>query len=521
MMKRLLTFLPILCAAAMFYFSMPSHGVFQQAGAAVGEIQTSDAQGTVKSCATIPEAQGGVLLGRIVPCLIHTIEESTISFAGAMIDIFEPLIYAFLTFAVVMFGIRVLQGEQQIGVQGFLFIFKIALIVGMLQWIPHHGVGAGSTKGGIQSVYGVINDGVTIVTGALGPDSAAANSINCDVGKYGNELTPQLWKQMDCVVGKLYGFSTGTGTNPDGSKPVNMVLAASAVGLLSGFFFGGTLGVIVFFALIGVLVSVFLLVLRVALAFLNGYLMVCVMMILTPLFLPLVLLRITNDYFEKWWKIMLGGILLPIIITAYAVMALTIYDKLLFAPDSKLQILFKQDIVERAWEHQTKPCDMTVTGNPNTKAADQQALNEKLKSPFLQNFAQPLLSTAADACSLFKMDKFEITKVTGMTPEGGKKAMEDLFQESIQLFVMAFVISAGLKSVQGSLGSFVGSSSVVATMSRADDKVTGAINQMQANMARAFQSEDGGTVKDMAFVRQAPEALQRAGQGFLDGMIKR
>lgn len=522
-MMKLRNILPILLTAMVFYFAMPEHSSFQHA---VADTTTVDADGNQVGCATIPVAKGGVLLGRIIPCIAHTIQVTTGEVSMAMIALFEPLVYAFMTLAITLFGVRVLSGERQLGPQAFIFILKIAFVVGMLEWIPYQSTGPGDPSGGIESVYHMMSDGVTMVTGVLGDGT---NTIHCPVADYKDDNTPMLWAQMDCVLGKLYGFTTGSATNADGTKKVNILLGSSVVGLLTGFFFGGTLGAILFFAMIGVLWSIFSTVLKVAMAFLNGYLTACVLLLLAPFFLPLVFLKVTTDYFEKWWKAILGAMLMPSIIAAYAVMAMLMYDKLLFADDSLMQNLFRSDAVQYAQQLPRTVCDFNVTNDPSIKSKANATKAEKdqdFLNPFVQNFNMPTLSGGSDACSSFLVDVFDITRVQGNSKfKNGPEALKTLFHESIKLFIMAWLIGAGLTSVQEYISSFTGSGLSAASMKARSETETHFINKfedMKQSVFRAVGSNGANEgYKGSQLLKESPQAIKGAAKTILSGTVRK
>lgn len=547
MTRRWLNLLPILMAAMVFYFvtplSTPYEVQAQFAIPGVGDpnLKSVDADGNRFNCSELPEAKQGVLLGAIVPCIIHTIEGATQRFSEEMIDRLQPMVAAFMTFVGIMFGVRILQGERQLGSHAMLLLLKMGLVIGFLEMVPYTLV---------PLTYEILNEGVSITTSVVGDDSS---TINCEIDKYGDDNTPLIWKQMDCVLGKLYGFSTGQATLPNGKKPVNMVLASSAIGLLSGFFFGGTIGIAVFFALIGVLYSLLVLVMRIVLAFVNGYLIVCVMLLITPIFLPLTLLKVTSDYFEKWWKAILGGLLMPVIITAYSMFALLMYDRVLFADDSLLKKLFENDIIagqfsatEEGQEHARTLCDFNVTNDADFKSdsenpATEAEMNALLKNPFLQNFAAPLLSGGSDACGMFKVPVFDVTKVgadkiTGQKDpafENGRKAMLELFHGSIELFILAFLIGAGLHTVEGVISGFSGSSLAgvaLTARSKTEQRVSQAASEIKGRISRNFAARDesghdltptdknAGGVTGSDFVKRLGESTKG---DFLLGGIKR
>ncbi len=536
MTRRFLSLLPMMAAALVFYFAtpltVPNEVQAQYAIPGLGDpnLKSVDKDGNRFNCSELPEAKEGVLVGAIVPCIIHTIEGSTQYFSQEMIDRMQPLIAAFMSFVGIMFGVRILQGERQLNSHAMLLLLKMGLVIAFLEMIPNVLV---------PLTYEIINEGVAVTTSVVGNDSS---SINCEIDQYGDDNTPLLWKQMDCVLGKLYGFSTGNGTLPNGKKPVNMLLASSAVGLLSGFFFGGTIGVAVFFALLGVLWSLLVLVMRIVLAFINGYLIVCVMLLIAPIFLPLTLLKITSDYFEKWWKAILGGLLMPVIITAYSMFALLMYDKVLFAEDSLLNKLFENKLIagvvvantDGATQHSRAPCDFNVTNDPNFKAdvnAPPNVMDEVLKSPFLQNFAKPLLSASSDACGMFRMPVFDITKVTDEVGQKDpdfadpKKAMLDLFRSSIELFILAFLIGAGLHTVEGVISGFSGSSLAgvaLTARSKEEQRVSQAASQVKGNIARKFAADEDEKDPSKSAGPAGSEFIERAAKSvtgdFLGGV---
>lgn len=539
-MKWCLNILPVLAAALMLYVMVPVHGSSalaesqgiaeysfdQNAGAGSGgggdenifnrtpegsaantkAIKTAGTNGTPTSCDDIAEAKEGVLIGRIVPCLIHTIESTTSSFSAKMIEWLRPLVYSFFVLVIALFGVKMLQGEQQMGAQAFSLVLKVAFVIGIMELIPNTFV---------PMAYNIMKDGVSITATAFGPDQM---SISCEVDKYGGQNTPLLWKQMDCMLGKLFGFATGKPTVAGGTQ-VNVILGASAVGLLTGFMFGGTLGVTVFFALIGVLWTVMMLIVRVVLAFLNGYLIVCIMLIIAPLFLPLVLLKITQDYFEKWWKAILGGIMLPIVISAFSMFALYAYDQLLFKPDSRLQHLFKYEEVKEAMELPKRTCDLNVTGTVKSKSnkanPDKGDLDKLMESPFLYNPTQQLLSGASDACSMLSNSSvFNVAKVKSYQRDGKDmtKLMTELFIEAITLLIMAFLISQGVDRVESVISSFTGSG--LTREAELETRMQSTFQSFKGKLSQGLSTtgEDGRSVglRGEDFVNKFPEAARNA-----------
>ena len=525
-----LKMLPMLAAAAMFYFAMPMQDTAQPkaqtpintipgtqpippnvvlkdrndmdstpaaTGTPAGESTgTRDRDGNRKMCKDLPSAKGGVLIGRIVPCIVYTIQESTIYFSKKMINFISPLMYAYITLVIVLYGVRIVSGDQQAPRQAMLLGVKISIIIGMLTLIPNYF---------IPATYDIMAQGVEVASSSHGTNGGIGCSSAAIYNTYGDAQTLTIWKEMDCTLGKLYGFATGT--DAQGNKTTNMLLASSAFGLLSGFFFGGTIGVALFFALIGVLFSILMLVIRVTLVFLNGYLIVSVLLLIAPIFMPLTLMKVTSDYFEKWWKAILGGFILPVVVTAYSTIALVAYDDILFKPNSLMQNLFNSHAIKSATEQKHALCNNTIKGdtksqldsfyNKNMGAIEgterpeldpvtgqsniRKTMDKLVKSPFIANFANPLLTSASDPCGMLSVPTFDITKVnmgvTGVkdpTFENKKVVMTELFMQAVKLFIMSYLISSGLRSVEDTFSS-LSAGSGLGTVALRQGAITGAM----------------------------------------------
>ncbi len=473
-----------------------------------GDLKTRTADGKVTSCNDVPEARGGKLLGKIVPCLIYTIEQSTITFAAKMVAFFKPLLYTFLTLVVVLFGVRMLQNEPELHKQGFLLLIKITIVLAVLNDLGNVAAYdfSGSKGKLIPAMYDVMNESQAIVAGAID-----TTNLSCKISEYKGEQTQPIWAMMDCVLGKLYGFTTGKDAN--GNDSVNMLLVSSFFGLLSGFFFGGAWAVVVFFAMIGVLFSIFMMVIRTALGFISSYLILCIMFILTPLLLPLSFTRFTMSYFDNVWRIVLSALLTPIIITAYSMFALIVYDKILFAPTSIAQNLFDYEKIKEALQPPRQPCGRPITGKPEelrAKSDDATAnkLADTLAIPFLQNKVIPALGAGNDLCAGVQVPTLNVKQIKGFA--GDENAFRKIFEQLLKLFIMAFLINAGLKELPDLMIKLVGRRSAVsASQSIAGSELdfsTRARDAVNAAVERFRTSEGSNTFK--------------SGEGFLSGLTK-
>ncbi len=430
-----------------------------------GNTQTADATGNPVACSDVNAAVGGALISKIVPCMQFTIEQSTMKFAAAMVAWLTPVLYSFLALVFVLFGVRVLMNEPEIYKQGLILLLKIALVATVLSDLgniaPYDGQGQPGAGKLIPAIYGSMDEMQTVVTGAI-----SNTSLNCDVATYSGPNTPAVWGLMDCVTGKLFGYSTGTDPNT-GKKTANMVLISSFFGLMTGFLFGGAWGVVVFLGMLGVLWSVFMMVVRTVVGFLTSYLTICLMVILCPIFLPLSFLRITNNYFDNSWRIMLTAFLTPMLISAYAMFSLIVYDQMLFAPGSLLQNLLVQSNIQDAVQSPRQLGTHPITGNPTALRFDQD--NPLTIASALETFGSPMtqfpsMGTANggnDPGSQLTAPSVWKQNISGLTQTQKDNFEKIAFNELLELFILAWLVNAGMAAWPNMIAQMLGKTSAI------------------------------------------------------------
>lgn len=513
--SRIIHAIGIAFASLVLLLSVP---LYERGGSSLAEvsaggtpananIKTVDNKGKRIGCDQVAEAKGGVLLGRIMPCLIFTIENTSERFSEAMIDWLMPVVWSFITLMVVIFGLKMLQGEGQLQAQAILFLIKLGFVITVLQMIPH-------TL--IPMTYSIMNEGQSVVMDTLRDSSIG---MACDLDRYRGEATPELWVRMDCLVGQLYGFATGTNGKP------NMVLASSIFGLISGFFFGGTFGMTVFLIAIGVLTSMLMLVVRIAMAVVNCYLIVALYMFIAPFYLPLLFLRVTNNYFEKWWTTILGALLLPMLISTYVIVALQLYDKVLFANDSLLNQMLSNDLVRKAQALPKKACDKPMTNDVADRGVwTGKALDVLYKSPFMSVLGNPLASGGNNLCAGIEQTNLELTRLAGDAAafRSSKEAFTKLFQDMIKLLLMAYLIDVGFKTFVNALRPMGWGTPIAASVDaqgKAEAQFQQSMREARAGAMGALRDRETGTDYTGAkFVERIPAAGRDAAKGFFRGI---
>lgn len=517
--KRFPQAVAILLSATVFMMSsaaMHHAGNAQEAEGtpAARNLTTVDESGEHVSCGQVGEAKDGVLVGYIVPCIVKTIENVTQRMTQQTMDWLKPTIYSFMTLVVVLFGVRILQGGGQVHTEGLLLLIKIGAVIAMMYMIPNVFV---------PMLYNVMNQSQEIVAGTIGPDTS---SIYCDMSEYDNGDNARVWSHMDCLLGKLYGITVGS-DGANGEQRPNMLLGASLFGMLAGFLFGGTFGVILFFAMVGVLWTMFMVVLRTVSAFLNGYLYASLLFIVSPLFMPLILMKASTQYFEPWWKGILGGILLPIIISSYAMFAMLLYDRMLFDDGSesgKPALLYKlmdNDIMRQLQQIPRPVCDMQRPNNPAQREEATGLTEEALaRHPMLRNFVNPLLTAANNQCLGITRPSVEMTKA--LEVESNREAFNQLFKDSLTLLAIAMLINMGYSNILHVARRIVGSGGVASSLDArgtVENKLAAMQGGVRQSIANSFRNEDGsmrggGT----EFIEDLANVPRNIGAGIISGL---
>lgn len=492
-----------------------------------GDIAYSYNGGTPRYCSDFNDAEGA-LFGKIVPCLSNSIGLAARDMTRAMVDYFRPIFYAFLTLVIVLHGVTAAQGEGQIGPRTFLLLVKIAAVVAFVEALG----GYMPELVNVADAYAIMHGTEDIMAGALLP-SETHRGFSCNWGEYmpSNRDGHILWAEMDCALAKIMGFAAGSDGQP------SMVLAASVLGMMTGFFFGGTFGIAVFFAAVGFLISLLSLVVRVGFAYMNAYMVVAMYVIISPIFIPLVLMRATTQYFQNWVKGLLGAMLTPVVVTAYSLFALLIFDKMLFQPNSMIQQLFNYShIVDAQRSARTVSCGTIandqVSRDKRTSASD--PAYQQGGGALAADMRDPLMAamTGVTKCEV-QVTNLEVAraKLQGMTGDAAldeKRIFTQLMIDLAKMFILALIVTSGWKSVSQILlvltGSSVGPMTIGAitplerSISNSGSRAHAAMNQeMQADGKNGEEMGPGGAAGS-AFVDRLLPTIAAGGKSFIEGV---
>lgn len=451
---------------------------------------------------------GTGLLARIVPCIANTIEKSTTTLTNSLSTYLWPATSALILLVIVLYGLRIMTPEGNAPKTAVPLLIKIAFV---MAFVTNFG-------GFIPAVHGGMQDIVNIVGGALPqdfgkgqcPSSGTVSTVWSLTSAGGSQ---KVWVNLDCILGKLFGFV---------GKDGNVMLIASVFGLMAGFFFGGSFGLIAFFAVISVLWGIFMFAFRAAFAFLNGFLLASFMVIISPMMIPLILLQSTAPYFQSWLRIFMGAFIMPIVVIGYCVFALSIYNQILFEDDSAISIRKVMDInFAKSVTGMRTECMGSLLNSVIFRqfeaAAGGRDLDEVLKSNSVQNMSIPQQSGGQGLC--IKVPNIDIHKIS----DGFKNKQDffrQIFTDSMALLLLAWLLLAAMEAViqmSGVLGGSV-ASALMGPVSPMEKRLKSAWEQAKGQAQQSMIKPDGSSYAGAEFLQRVPIAFKEMVTGGIRGV---
>ena len=225
---------------------------------------------TLKACAAAGGFPPEALSGPIVYCVQDKIKSSVTGALSSISTYFQSTTYVLFILAVTMHGAKMISGERGINGKSMLLMVKIAFVAFF----------ANNLGGFAEKVFKMIDEISTDVVGAYSP-----------------------WKMIDDILGTLFGFSPG------------ILLTQGLIWLGAGMM-SGTSGIASSSALIVMFIELILFVIEIIYTFLTAYIVVAFMLILSPMFIPLIIFQASERYFKKWLDNIIGAMLVPVLLFA-------------------------------------------------------------------------------------------------------------------------------------------------------------------------------------------------------------
>ncbi|QKX01382.1 conjugal transfer protein TraH [Wolbachia endosymbiont of Cruorifilaria tuberocauda] len=265
----------------------------------------------------IKESLDNLVAGRGLPN-----SESFISLAQKKM---KNAVTAVLVLALMLFSVKAISGEVRSLQEIYILIIKFALVIYFT---------TGSTMSHYYRELTVLSDSLSEIV--LKASSESKNICNYKPEKYGESAYLAPWDRLDCRIlfylgAPLDGITGKVGTG--GVGILSVLLGAAPVLLISGSIIGIILaGGQILTALVCIFMAVMMMiiVLWMCYIFILSLIALSVIIILSPLFIPMVLFQHTKGYFDGWLKELITYSLYPVMLFTFLSFMFIACDKTYF-----------------------------------------------------------------------------------------------------------------------------------------------------------------------------------------------
>lgn len=467
----------LLVLGALIAFSAASPVTSAWADDRAGALEMGKPGGSTENCRSKHE---GKLLAVIIPCIEDVLRENAEFMTDQFDEYVKPGAYAFMVLVLTIFGVKIVSGEGDAKKDSIMLLFKMA---GVILFIENFG-------GFIPAAFGMVDDGVQMVTGSLG---TALSEMECDAEQYGGK---EPWRYMDCILGELFGFAP------------NVVIGSSLFGLMGSAMFSGSLGATLFMGGILALFLVVKLVLRGAYTYLMAMMVLTFLIIISPLLIPLLLTSATFQYFENWLKSLIATMVQPMIMLCYITFAFLLLDKMLYNEEMGLAKQLPKEEIEKYWNGKNSSGKVSVMNNPGAFYKKLMDIDpEWIKKNYGDNPVNPAFAgtTAVDWWS--EMYSFDFRG------EGVDKTKK-VFFSMMALVLMAYLLDSMLQSIASMSQQILGSGFALS-------KASGEGSILEQKLDQAFNATKNtwsGSAGDKGGVDGVKGFLSGGAEGIKAGM---
>jgi type IV secretion system protein VirB6 len=252
---------------------------------------------------------------------------------GSMVNKFQRnmqnLVSGLLTIYVIIFGFKVATGGSRMKPKDMInFVIKFLLVT-------YFSVGINMTSGGsvqrfdgmTQLIFPLLLNGVTEVAGWM----MAASSMNglcsfpSSIYSSNADISMSLWDQIDCRLAYYIGYDgLVESMMTKGDDPVSHSIPPYVFFMLPGLIMGNVQ--LIMMALMYPIMIVSFVAYSLCM-FVSALVLIVIVGILAPIFVPLALFDFTKEYFNKWWKILLTLLIQPAIAITFMSIMFSVYDR--------------------------------------------------------------------------------------------------------------------------------------------------------------------------------------------------
>ena len=276
-------------------------------------------------------AASGFLTSKLVSCIQGTIIRVVVNpnntdegLLPGISEYMKPLLAVMTVFAIMVFGIRIHSGEQDLKRRAIGFMIRLGLV-----WLFAYNLG-----GFALSLFSVTDELICMAT-MPSMDPSAFEEFSQQMQMPGIWRRPEEqsifytmtsssmyeicspWGLIDSFAGRLFGFGQ------------NIVLASGLMGLAGAALFSSTIGALVFLTGVMAFLDILFLIIRLLFIYLTSVLLMAFMIIISPLIIPMALFYTRENYFSAWLRILILSIILPVLTFAFFGLFIGIFDLLI------------------------------------------------------------------------------------------------------------------------------------------------------------------------------------------------
>lgn len=390
--------------------------------------------------------QSWEFVSKVVSCVKVTITKAALDPSkGFLIQISKYmswLVGVIITFAIIIFGIKILGGERGLKQKAIGFLIRLGLV-----WFFSYNLG-----GFGQYIFDTMDYLICLVAlpdfslqsyqaNMIMPDilTSQGSTIHNSAGILNTHCYP--WNFMDLFVGKMFGFGQ------------HILLTNGLLGIVASALFSSTAGILVFFAGLMAFVDILFMIVRVIFMYLSCVLVVAFMIIISPFVIPMAVFKFQEGYFRKWLDMTIAAVLIPMVLFAFLGMFLGIYDILI---DRVVNVLGGLDSLGRPhfdayWRLNQPKFSWLMPYDPNL-AQDYENISRSATtgSPAIQTWINPYAKRAMDS---------NLLSAPGVDfGESGIKIMQQLVLGFLSLFIFSSLMKSMVSKIPEVVQSLVGAS---------------------------------------------------------------
>lgn len=280
---------------------------------------TSTASGTQSSQVTTNCQKFQGLVNRFGSCIKETILETAVQYFDKMYSYFLMALNLTLTFGVVLYGVLLAAGMvENVKRDSIVVLLKVAFVAFF--------------AANLEMIYFWVIDAMD---GLIDLYFDFTNSM--DEGKcsqVSNGFGP--FKRLDCLLDLVIGIKSGS---YQGSYSQKISGDGVSRGFINFFFKAGvssSLGMLIAAVGFFIVYTLIFTIIKITFMYLMAIIGISFVVMIGPMFIPLVLFKSTKSYFDSWLKMLVSFGLQPVIMFAYVAMMIIAFDKAVFSGSNSL-----------------------------------------------------------------------------------------------------------------------------------------------------------------------------------------